>query len=80
MTYFVRHESEVSTILCALVGITIGDTPSPILWTINLSDFKLLSDATTDILLAGVFITNMEQADDIIMISLPADGARRKMN
>jgi hypothetical protein len=54
MAYIVRHESEVSTMLCAFIGIIIGDTPSPILWTIYLSEFKLLSDAATDILFAGV--------------------------
>jgi hypothetical protein len=80
MTYIVRYESEVSTMFRALIGILIGDTTSPILWTLYLSDFKLLSDATTDILLAGMFITNLEQADDVIMISLTADGAQRKMN
>jgi hypothetical protein len=69
MSYIVRHESEVSTLFCALIGIIIGDTPSPILWTIYLSEFKLLSEATTDILLAGVFITNAEQANDVILIS-----------
>jgi hypothetical protein len=80
MTYIVRHESEVSTMFRALIGILIGDTSSPILWTLYLSDFKLLSDATTDILLAGIFITNLEQADDVILISLTAEGAQRKMN
>ena len=64
----------------ALIGILIGDTSSPILWALYLSDFKLLSDTTTDILLDGIFITNPEQADDMILISLTADGAQRKMN
>ncbi|KAJ7126671.1 hypothetical protein C8R44DRAFT_873810 [Mycena epipterygia] len=64
----------------ALLGILIGDTSSPILWTLYLSDFKLLSDATSDILLAGIFITNLEQADDVILISLTAAGAQRKMD
>ncbi|KAJ7280651.1 hypothetical protein C8J57DRAFT_991093, partial [Mycena rebaudengoi] len=80
MAYIVRHESEVSTMFCALIGIIIGDIPSLILWTIYLSDFKLLADANTDILLAGVFITNVEQADDVILISLTADGAQPKMD
>ncbi|KAF8180522.1 hypothetical protein K438DRAFT_1460333, partial [Mycena galopus ATCC 62051] len=80
MTYIVRHESEVSTMFRALIGVLIGDTSSPILWTLYLSDFKLLSDATADILLAGIFITNLEQADDVILTSLTADGAQRKMN
>jgi hypothetical protein len=63
----------------ALLGILIGDTTSPILWTLYVSDFKLLSDATTDILLVGIFITNLEQADDVILISLTPDGAQRKI-
>ncbi|KAJ6495470.1 hypothetical protein C8R45DRAFT_824268, partial [Mycena sanguinolenta] len=78
--YIVRHETEVSTLFRALIGILIGNTSSPILWTLYLSDFKLLSDATADILLAGIFITNLEQADDMIMMSLTAGGAQRKIN
>ncbi|KAJ7333985.1 hypothetical protein DFH08DRAFT_707359, partial [Mycena albidolilacea] len=72
--------NQVSTMFRALIGILIGDTSSPSLWTLCLSDFKLLSDATTDILLAGMFIKNLEQADDVILISLAADEAQRKIN
>ncbi|KAJ6609322.1 hypothetical protein B0H10DRAFT_2438617 [Mycena sp. CBHHK59/15] len=63
----------------ALLGILVRDTTSPILWMLYLSNFKLLSDATTDILLAGIFITNLEQADNVILISLTVDGAQCKM-
>ncbi|KAJ7323189.1 hypothetical protein DFH08DRAFT_711902, partial [Mycena albidolilacea] len=49
-------------------------------WTLYLPDLKVLSDATTDILLAGVFITDVEQADDVILSSLAANGMQRKMN
>jgi hypothetical protein len=64
----------------ALLGILIGNTTSPILRTLYLLDFKLLSDATTDILLAGIFIMNLEQTNDVILISLTPDGSQRKMN
>jgi hypothetical protein len=49
MTYIVRHESEVSTMFRTLIRILIGDTLSPILWTLYLLDWKLLSDVTADI-------------------------------
>jgi hypothetical protein len=80
MVYIVRHESETSTLFRSLLGILIGDTSSPIMWTLYLSDFKLLSDETTDILLAGIFITNLEQADDVVLISFTPNGAQKKMN
>ncbi|KAJ7702820.1 hypothetical protein B0H17DRAFT_1043081, partial [Mycena rosella] len=50
------------------------------MWTLYLSDFKLLSDETTDILLAGIFITNLEQADDVLLISFTPNGAQKKMD
>ncbi|CAK5263407.1 unnamed protein product [Mycena citricolor] len=79
MVYIVRHENEMSDVFHALLGILIGDTSSPILWIIYLSDFRTVSDATMDILLAGVFITNLEQADDVALLSMTPMGIQRKM-
>ncbi|KAF8879476.1 hypothetical protein BD779DRAFT_1649417, partial [Infundibulicybe gibba] len=78
MTYVVRHEDEMSTEFRARMGILIGDTSSPILWTLYLADFYLRGDHD-DIALAGAIIANLEQADDIILLSTTAVGAQKKM-
>lgn len=79
MAYIVRHEAEMSAIFKSLIGILIGDTSSPMLWTIYLSDFRIPSDATHDILLAGILLAHLEHADDIALVSRTAQGAQRNM-
>lgn len=46
MAYIVRHESQMSSLFRSIIGILIGDTSSPILWTLYLSDFRIPSSAT----------------------------------
>ncbi|KAF5370914.1 hypothetical protein D9615_009786 [Tricholomella constricta] len=79
MSYVVKHRSEMSSTFFAKLGILIGDNSSPILWTLYLADFCLNPDAD-DIELAGTTIANLEQADDIILISTSPASAQRKMN
>ncbi|KAF6742637.1 hypothetical protein DFP72DRAFT_822055 [Ephemerocybe angulata] len=79
MSYIVRHQSEMSEAFSALMGILAGDTSSPILWLIYLSDFILDADVD-DINLSGIPMSNMEQADDIILMSTTPEGLQRKMH
>jgi hypothetical protein len=60
----------------SLMGILAGDSSSPILWTIYLSDLGFGED-TDDIKLYGTPISNMEQADNI---SITPQGLQRKMD
>ncbi|GLB40535.1 hypothetical protein LshimejAT787_0804060 [Lyophyllum shimeji] len=79
MTYAVRHNSELSSSFRSTIGILIGDTCSPILWNLYLADFILHPDKD-DIQLAGEIITQLDQADDIILLACTPDGAQRKLD
>jgi exonuclease III len=78
MSYVVRHNGQLSNGFLALVGILMGDTASPTLWNFFFSDFKLLMDID-DIELFDFLLGNLEQADDIVLLSKTANGLQRKM-
>ena len=69
----------MSSTFLSTIGILIGDTSSPILWTLYLADFCLRADID-DVTLSSIVVTHLEQADDIIFLSKTAAGAQRKMN
>lgn len=79
MSYVVKHRNELSQSFVSTLGILIGDNSSPILWTLYMADFHLDADSD-DIKLASIIIGNLEQADDIILISTSPAGAQKKMN
>ncbi|KAF5334783.1 hypothetical protein D9611_012913 [Ephemerocybe angulata] len=78
MTYVVSHGGEMSEEFQAAMGILAGDTSSPILWTIYLSDL-IFEQCRDDIRLSGTPISSLEQADDIILMSTSPEGLQRKM-
>lgn len=69
----------MSSTFLSTIGILIGDTSSPILWTLYLADFCLRADID-DVTLSSIVVTHLEQANDIIFLSKTAAGAQRKMN
>jgi hypothetical protein len=79
MLYVVKHHIELSQSFFSMLGILIGDNSSPILWTLYMADFHLEVDVD-DIKLAGTVVANLEQADDIILMSTSPRGAQKKMD
>lgn len=79
MTYVVRLGGETSDAFKALIGILIGDPASPTLWNLYMSDFQLPSDID-DVFLDGINASNLEHADDILLMSYSARGLQIKMD
>jgi hypothetical protein len=79
MAYYVRHGDMKSTEFKALIGLLTGDPASPILWNLFLSDLSMLPDFE-DVFLAGIRISILAQADDLILASLSARGLRIKLS
>ncbi|KAF5387244.1 hypothetical protein D9757_006858 [Collybiopsis confluens] len=72
-----RH-GDLSDPFSSNTGILIGDTLSPELFIIYFADWDIpWSD--DDIALAGMFISHLEQADDVLLLALSPEGLQRKM-
>jgi hypothetical protein len=78
MSYYVRHGDMRSSGLKALIGLLTGDSASPILWNLFLADLSLLPDYE-DLFLAGVRISLLAQADDLLIVSLSVRGLQVKL-
>ncbi|KAE9403744.1 hypothetical protein BT96DRAFT_1078628 [Gymnopus androsaceus JB14] len=79
MRYRVRHEGELSDFIDSSIGILIGDTLSPEFWIIFFGDFDIpVTD--DDIRLAGIAISHLEQADDLLLLALSPRGLQYKMD
>ncbi|TFY64262.1 hypothetical protein EVJ58_g2749 [Rhodofomes roseus] len=63
----------------ALAGILIGDPASPILWNLFLANL-LLRTSPDDVVLAGVAVSHMEQADDIVIFTTTECALRHKLD
>jgi ribonuclease HI len=79
MAYVVRLGSSLSESFKALIGILIGDPASPTLWNLFLADLVLPPDPE-DVILDGISMSNLEHADDMLLMSYSAGGLQRKMN
>ncbi|KAF5339991.1 hypothetical protein D9611_012378 [Ephemerocybe angulata] len=79
MSYEVSHAGSVSSKFKSTIGILIGDTCSPILWNLYMADLLIGNDAN-DIILGDVPITNLEQADDLIILSTTPAGLQSKLD
>jgi hypothetical protein len=62
----------------ALIGLLTGDPASPILWNLFLADLSMLPDFE-DSFLAGVRISLLAQADDLLIVSLSVRGLQVKL-
>lgn len=79
MTYYVRHGDMKSAEFKAFIGLLTGDPASPILWNLFLSDLSMMPDMD-DVFLAGVRISLLAQADDLLIVSLSPRGLRMKLS
>lgn len=79
MEYYVRHGDTESESFHALMGLLTGDPSSPILWNLFLADLSLNPDAN-DLILAGVAISLMAQADDMIFLTTKPRSLQDKLN
>ncbi|KAJ3871360.1 hypothetical protein F5051DRAFT_303183, partial [Lentinula edodes] len=68
MTYVVRHGDQVSSAFRSLIGVLTGDTLSPMLWNIYFSDLDIPIH-NNDVLLNGLPVSHVEQADDVAIWS-----------
>jgi hypothetical protein len=75
----VRLGEEISEPFKALIGILIGDPASPTLWNLYMSDFVMSMDLD-DVILSGASASNLEHADDILLMSYSARGLQTKLN
>ncbi|KAJ3515951.1 hypothetical protein NMY22_g14317 [Coprinellus aureogranulatus] len=81
MTYSVFHEGQTSEDFKSLIGILIGDTCSPILWILYMADLPdYIPKDSDDIHLGSVSVTNLEQADDVVLLSTTREGLQRKID
>jgi hypothetical protein len=70
---------ETSDVFQSLLGVLFGDPASPTLWNLYLSDFALAVDAD-DLCLGAVFISHLEHADDVFIVSTSAAGLQWHLN
>src|SRR5687768_3375021 len=63
------------------MGILIGDTCSPDLWTLYMADIgDYIPTDVDDVVVGQISVTNLEQADDIVLLSTTHAGLQRKLN
>ncbi|KAJ7588939.1 hypothetical protein C8J56DRAFT_1164571 [Mycena floridula] len=79
MTYIIRHEGDLSDLFISTSGVLIGDTASPELWLLYLADFSI-PESEDDILIDSFLISQLEQTDDALLLSLSPDGIQGKMS
>jgi hypothetical protein len=75
MAYYVKHGDTVSAQFKAFIGLLTGDPASPILWNLFLSDLSMLPDSE-DAFLAGIRISLLAQADDLLIVPLSVRSLR----
>jgi hypothetical protein len=81
MSYVVRQGSEVMASFKSLIGVLTGDTASPVLWNVYFADLaEVFSEDGDDIILNGVAVSHLEQADNIVLFSTTPEGLQRKIN
>lgn len=79
MHYTVRLGGQYSAMFTSLLGVLIGDTVSPILWILYMADLSLPRHHD-DVLLDGVPVSHIEQADDIVLFSTTLTGLQGNIN
>ncbi len=77
--YYVKHGGNTTELFSALIGLLTGDTSSPILWNIFFGDLKM-PEHKDDVWLAGLTVSILAQADDVLLISHSAVGMQLKLN
>ncbi|KZV85027.1 hypothetical protein EXIGLDRAFT_623522 [Exidia glandulosa HHB12029] len=79
MLYYVRANGETGEGFPADMGVLIGDPASPIMWLLY---FRSLIVVRTpdDVELAGVTLSHLEQADDIVLFALSPTALQAKLD
>jgi hypothetical protein len=81
MSYVVKQGSVLSAAFKSLIGVLTGDTASPVLWNVYFADLaKVFGPDPDDLLMAGIPISHLEQADDVVLFSTTAAGLQRKID
>ncbi|KZV87551.1 hypothetical protein EXIGLDRAFT_597847, partial [Exidia glandulosa HHB12029] len=79
MTYCVRVEGEYSDLFTSDMGVLIGDPASPIMWLLYFADVAIPA-TDDDIILNGVPVSHLEQADDIIIFATSPAALQQKLD
>lgn len=79
MKYKVRHGEKITEEFLSDMGILIGDTLSPFLWILYFHDFGI-PETGDDVELFGIYISHLEQADDLLLLALSPEGLQWKMD
>jgi len=79
MTYHVSVNGQISKEFRSLCGVLAGDPLSPTLWNIFLSTFRLDIDED-DVNLIHRFVSHLEHADDMAIISSSPEGLQRHLD
>lgn len=78
MSYSVRSDGIFSASFKSTLGILIGDPASPFAFLLYIADFVTPTDPD-DVVLSGVPVGHLEHADDLVLLSLSAQGLQRKL-
>ncbi|KZV88986.1 hypothetical protein EXIGLDRAFT_587321, partial [Exidia glandulosa HHB12029] len=79
MSYVVRGKGGYAAPFSSNIGVLIGDPASPIMWNLFFADFCLPPRAD-DIRLAGMPISHLEHADDVIVFSTTPEGLQSHLH
>ncbi|KAF8210727.1 hypothetical protein K438DRAFT_1569988, partial [Mycena galopus ATCC 62051] len=79
MKYVVRHGGMYSEAFKSAIGVLTGDLASPGLWNIFFADLFFPSDPD-DVMLDGIAVSHVEQADDVALFSTTAPGVQRRVD
>lgn len=79
LRYRVAFDDKFSEEFASLAGILTGDSMSPDLWNAFIADFRPPRDED-DTLLDGIYVGNLEQADDMALFSTTMRGLQRKLD
>jgi hypothetical protein len=81
MSYVVRQGAELTAAFKSLIGVLTGDTASPILWNVYFADLAVAFGVDgDDIILDGVPVSHLEQADNVVLFSTTLAGLQRKID
>lgn len=79
MTCVVRHGGKYSAAFKSAIGVLTGDSASPGFWNNFFADLFFPSDPD-DVVLDGIPVSHVEQADDVALFSTSLVGVQRRVD